>query len=355
MIRRKRTLKETSAKGFSFDMVSRRKATLLEEAKKVRSPLELLADDSVPEPAALAPTPEPEAVAQDEIPAAPESSQLSADDLGAADRISSFLAAEPAKAPEKQLDALFLSDPLEAEEPTPMAETQAYPEMRAEPPLTAGIPSSLIPRAAEPAAPQPPLAPEPMALMPEPEPEPEIAAMPEPTPEPLADPAPAPASTPAEQPRRKARVKTTFLGFERSDGRTEDIFASAAPAEAPKEASATVMFPVGWLAVISGPGRGACATLQAGVSQIGRGDDQAVQLDFGDTGISRINHAAIAFDDEENKFFLGHGGKANIVRLNGKPVLSTEELTNGDEIRISETTLRFIALCDEDFTWADHD
>ena len=43
-----------------------------------------------------------------------------------------------------------------------------------------------------------------------------------------------------------------------------------------------------------------------------------------------------------------------MVRLNGRPVLSTEELTHGDIIRIGETTLRFVALCGTDFTWDDN-
>ena len=85
---------------------------------------------------------------------------------------------------------------------------------------------------------------------------------------------------------------------------------------------------------------------------IGRGDDQAICLDFGDTSISRDNHASIAFDDESGQFFLGHGGKSNIVRLNGRPVLSTEDLGNGDEIRLGETTLKFTAFCGPDFNWA---
>jgi pSer/pThr/pTyr-binding forkhead associated (FHA) protein len=87
--------------------------------------------------------------------------------------------------------------------------------------------------------------------------------------------------------------------------------------------------------------------------QIGRNDDQAIQLDFGDTGISRSNHAVIAYDPEDRKCYLGHGGKANLVRLNGKPVLSTVALSNGDLIRISETSIRFMAFCDEGFDWRD--
>jgi hypothetical protein len=149
--------------------------------------------------------------------------------------------------------------------------------------------------------------------------------------------------------RRAGRVKTRLLGFDSSLGMGTDPFESGQAAPT----AAVVRFPVGWIVVMGGPGRGASFTLFNGVSAIGRGDDQPVKLDFGDNSISRTNHAVVAYDDEQRKFFLGHGGKANIVRLNGKPVLSTEELAHNDTIRIGETTLRFLALCGPDFDWAD--
>lgn len=295
MIRRKSTSDAGTSRGFSFDLVSRRKATKEDGGEaKVRSPLELLAETAPAETnhevrkvAALI-----EAEKEQEAAAAAESTfaPISKPAPSAEPEVE-----QPAPAAEvtKQESPLFLSEPI-AEEPAP-----------------APVPET----AAEPSAPA----------------EPEITSAPK---------------------RRTSRVKTTFLGFERSDGRIEDILAGG---QTQQETSTKneVDFPVGWLVITNGPGRGAQVSLQVGVSQIGRGDTQSVQLDFGDNGISRENHAAIAFDDEEHKFFLGHGGKANIVRLNGKPVLSTEELTNGDEIRISETTLHFVALCGEDFTWAE--
>ncbi len=282
MIRRKRPLSESSPRGFSFDLVSRRKDGAGDEARPVRSPLELLTDTAPEAPAAEAPV-----VA--EAPAAEP-----------------FAAPAMQAAPEPVAESpLFLAEPI-APVPEPATELDALPE----------------------------------ALVPE--------APVDEAPEPVAE--PVEAVEPERPARRTSRVKTTFLGFERSDGRIEDILAAGQTDAAPST-TGEVKFPVGWLAVTKGPGRGTSISLHAGVSQIGRGDDQAVQLDYGDNGISRTNHAAIAFDDEEGKFFLGHGGKANIVRLNGKPVLSTEELSNGDEIRISETTLKFIALCGEDFTW----
>jgi len=156
-----------------------------------------------------------------------------------------------------------------------------------------------------------------------------------------------PAPSAGRASRRAGRVKTRLLGFTGGQGGANDPFA----AEAESDEAAPVKFPVGWLAVVEGPGRGATFSLFSGVSQIGRGEGQAVRLDFGDTSISRASHAAVAYDPEQRAFFLGHGGKANLVRLNNRPVLSTEDLQNGDVIRIGETTLRFIGLCGTDFDW----
>ncbi|MRH19528.1 FHA domain-containing protein [Rhodovulum strictum] len=146
------------------------------------------------------------------------------------------------------------------------------------------------------------------------------------------------------------RARTRLLGFGQVEDPAVDPFARDA---APSPSAATMPgFPVGWLVVIDGPGRGAHFALFNGVSQIGRGADQTVALDFGDTSISRSGHALLAFDDEQGKFFLGSGGKVNIVRLNGQPLLSTEEMSDRDAIRIGETTLRFVAFCGPGFTWS---
>lgn len=155
---------------------------------------------------------------------------------------------------------------------------------------------------------------------------------------------PAPAAGRAA--RRAGRVKTRLLGFGTAEVQNNPFdTAAAAPSGGP------TLYPVGWLVIVSGPGRGHSFALSAGVSQIGRGEDQAVRLDFGDTSISRSNHAAVAYDKEQQKFYLGHGGKANLVRLDGKPVLSTEELPSGGVIQIGETKLQFVALCGAGFDW----
>jgi hypothetical protein len=147
--------------------------------------------------------------------------------------------------------------------------------------------------------------------------------------------------------RSMERAKTRFLGFAGLEDNPHDPFS----AETATSDAAGVDFPVGWIVVVDGPGRGKSFALRSGVSQIGRGEDQTICLDFGDNSISRSHHAAIAYDHESKGFFLGQGGKANMVRLNERPVLSTEELHSGALIRIGETTLRFIAFCDDGFSW----
>jgi pSer/pThr/pTyr-binding forkhead associated (FHA) protein len=91
------------------------------------------------------------------------------------------------------------------------------------------------------------------------------------------------------------------------------------------------------------------------MSSIGRGEDQTVRLDFGDASISREGHAAIVYDAETRGFLLGQGGKSNIVRLNGRPVIATEPMEDGAQIKIGETILLLKTLCGPDFDWADTD
>jgi hypothetical protein len=159
--------------------------------------------------------------------------------------------------------------------------------------------------------------------------------------------------------RRSTRTKTRVLGFEPQptsvvplfdEGRMDGLGSAETGAKA-----GVVKYPTGWLIIKEGSGRGAAFALTQGVSQIGRGVDQTVALDFGDMAISRQNHAAIAYDPSSHRFHIGHGGKSNLVRLNGKPLLSTEVVGDGDEIQIGETTLLLKVLCTPAFNWAASD
>jgi FHA domain len=177
----------------------------------------------------------------------------------------------------------------------------------------------------------------------------------------VSTPAPVPVPTPAREisadagaRRRATRTKTRVLGFEPQPAAVVPLFDEGRMDETiePGDKAGVVMYPTGWLVIKTGPGRGAAFPVMRGVSQIGRGVDQTIALDFGDMAISRQNHAAIAYDPASHQFHVGHGGKSNLVRLNGKPLLSTAIAVDGDEIQIGETTLVLKVLCTSDFNWS---
>lgn len=107
----------------------------------------------------------------------------------------------------------------------------------------------------------------------------------------------------------------------------------------------------GWIVIVKGPGRGGFRPVFVGMNSVGRAPSQRVSLDFGDETISREEHAFITYDDETRTFYLQHGGKSNLVRLAGKPVLAPTELKPNDLFRIGNTTFRFVACCGPEFCW----
>ncbi|MEI8235335.1 MAG: FHA domain-containing protein [Verrucomicrobiota bacterium] len=109
---------------------------------------------------------------------------------------------------------------------------------------------------------------------------------------------------------------------------------------------------VGWLVVVAGPGRGHTLKLGHGMNSIGRSEDQRCRLDFGDTEVSRKNHATVTYDPRGRKFYLMHGGGQNLTYIGETPVLQPVVLNGGDLIALGKTTLKFIPLCGADFDWS---
>ncbi len=110
----------------------------------------------------------------------------------------------------------------------------------------------------------------------------------------------------------------------------------------------------GFLAVISGPGRGSVCMLRYGKNAIGRDVSQAIALDHGDPGISRENHCAITYDPQIRKFYLQAGAGDQLTYLEGQPVSGLAPLTVGNQIRVGDTVLRFVPLCGQDFDWTEY-
>jgi|GEM_PF-3532003 len=122
--------------------------------------------------------------------------------------------------------------------------------------------------------------------------------------------------------------------------------------EGPSAKTDEVELPVGWMTVVDGPGRGRFVPVFIGMNSLGRDEGNRLNLSFGDEEISRKEHCFIIYDDEQGTFWIQHGGKNNLVRLNDVPVMAPTELNSGDFIRLGQTKMRFVALCDGKFNWS---
>jgi len=108
---------------------------------------------------------------------------------------------------------------------------------------------------------------------------------------------------------------------------------------------------VGWLVVIEGPGRGQSRSIGFGVNGIGRGDSERISLNFGDSEISRDRHAVLTYDHKGRRFFIQHGGGANLTYVGDEPVLQPMELKGREVIGIGQTKLCFVPFCGAEFGW----
>lgn len=125
---------------------------------------------------------------------------------------------------------------------------------------------------------------------------------------------------------------------------------NAAPAAAPAASSGDRPLTVGWLTVIDGPGRGASREVYYGGNTIGRAPEQRIVLDFGDGTIGRLA-AVIRFDHKTNAYYLVAEHSVNNVYVNDDIVLGNVQLAAHDRIQIGETTLLFVPLCGDGFSW----
>ena len=108
---------------------------------------------------------------------------------------------------------------------------------------------------------------------------------------------------------------------------------------------------VGWLVIIDGPGKGNFVKLGFGMNAIGRNAESRVCIDFGDDQISRENHALLTYDTKNRKFYVQHGGGANLTYLGDTPVLQPFELKGNEVISIGNTKLYFVPFCGANFNW----
>lgn len=108
----------------------------------------------------------------------------------------------------------------------------------------------------------------------------------------------------------------------------------------------------GWLVVTDGPGCGQRFEIGFGQNSIGRGPDNRIQMDIGDTKISTLHQCFVTFDPDDRTFYVASGTGINMTKLNGKPLsAANSELSDRDEITFGDTRLMFVALCNSEFIW----
>lgn len=144
-------------------------------------------------------------------------------------------------------------------------------------------------------------------------------------------------AAPAHTCAPEGRVKTRFLNFRVAQ--PADLAAAVRDTAVTRAHDA-----LGALAIVDGPGLGHVFDLRSQIVRIGRDDGQEVQLDFGDTAVSRLCHASIAHYGGAAPFTIRDGLKPNPVLVNGVRLSGESRLSDGDLILIGETTLRF--CCD---------
>lgn len=109
--------------------------------------------------------------------------------------------------------------------------------------------------------------------------------------------------------------------------------------------------PTGWLVAIEGPGQGSVLTVGIGMNSVGRGVDVRVPIEFNDQEISRGNCFSIAYDARNKNFFLLPGDGKSLVYLKDQPLLERMLMKSGMIFNIGQTSFRFVALCDAEFSW----
>lgn len=107
---------------------------------------------------------------------------------------------------------------------------------------------------------------------------------------------------------------------------------------------------VGWLVCVEGAEKGKDYRLHADNNYIGRAPAMDVCIQ-GDNTISRERHALVTYDFETRTFYLTPKDGRSNPRVNGKPVMTTVELSAYDRIQLGQTTLLLVPLCGERFQW----
>ena len=107
---------------------------------------------------------------------------------------------------------------------------------------------------------------------------------------------------------------------------------------------------VGWSVCLTGKNKGKEYRLHSDNNYVGRSEKMDVCIKNDDT-ISRENQAIFTYDVDGKCFYLSPGSGRSVIKLNGKPIFQTAELSAYDRVILGKTEFLFVPLCGEEFAW----
>lgn len=160
-----------------------------------------------------------------------------------------------------------------------------------------------------------------------------------------------PAPSPLESSFTDKTVPESMDEFDKTIGiKMWNTKGESIPDEIEKDTPSQTSPVVGWLVCTSGVEKGQSYTIVAGKNFIGRNKENDIVIK-GDNAISRDKHAVIIFDPRSNKFHTQPGTSNELFYLNDEVVLEVKTLNSGDNILVGNTELKFIAFCNDNFSW----
>lgn len=107
---------------------------------------------------------------------------------------------------------------------------------------------------------------------------------------------------------------------------------------------------VGWLVAIEGSCYGESFQIREGQNSIGRDADNDIVIK-GDKEVSATKHAFVIFDPKGSKFYVRPGEAHGLTYLNDECLLEGKAINDHDLIKLGDTSLMFVPLCGNDFSW----
>lgn len=152
-----------------------------------------------------------------------------------------------------------------------------------------------------------------------------------------------------EEPGKGPRKAGTTL-MNQGGGGTRLVTPTDTPDAPPSDRSSDPV--VGWLVVVSGPGRGSAVELGYGMNIVGRDASNRVSLNFGDDQISGEDHFRITYDQKSRDYHLIPAKGTNLLYVDGKAVLTPMALSPMVDVSVGASVLRFVPLCGAAWDWS---